>query len=155
MLEEIVRKNVPFTDVHESKGFDDMGKAGLPTPILQTLRLRQGLQERQENSHIDLFYRSNNVCNFGYIELTDYLKDEGTRFYEYHKLRKIDGGNRILVPPEELRKAGIGPNEPLFFIGNENSILVCKAEDKGVLILHINQHYNNPQAQSHQHSPIS
>ena len=126
MLEEIVKKYVPFTGVYGSTGFDKKGRITLPKPLVEILKRRQQVFEKGE---LELFYKLHIEEQSKYIELTDYFpKKAKVDFRNYGHLSKIDEGNRILIPMEELGHGGINNGNPVIFIGNGHKILVYHSE---------------------------
>lgn len=125
MLEQIVKKNVPFAGIYNNNGFDYKGRIRIPKQLLETL---VGRQQAKEKAEIELFYRLHTKEIPKYLELTDYLPEGKTNFTCY-KHFKLDKQNRVLITPDDLAKIGIQKSNPVVLVGYGNKILVYRAED--------------------------
>ena len=127
MLEEIVKKNVPFTGIYESSGFDKKGRISIPKPIVEILKRRQNVHEKGE---IELFYRLHTKEQLKYVELTDYFpKRTKIDFKNYGHISNMDKDNRILIPVVELELINIVNGNEVIFVGDGHKILVYKYSD--------------------------
>ena len=125
MLEQIVKKFVPFVGVYESVGFDSKGRVSVSKPLVDILKRRQGVQGK---SSVELFYRTYNQEDPKYIELTDYLPVDGDIDFRRYRLTKIDDNSRILIAERDLSRVGFN-NSPIVFVGSGNNILIYKTQD--------------------------
>ena len=132
MLEQIVKKNIPFTGTFYSRGFDYKGRVSIQKPLIETLKQRQKVKN---NSDINLFYKVNQESTLRYIEITDYFPEkEEINFKDYRHI-KVDNDNRTLINSHDLFRAGIkktAKNEKgdeIVFVGHNHKILIYKNQD--------------------------
>ena len=125
MIEQIVKKFVPFVGSYKSAGFDSKGRVSLSKPIVEVLKRRQMVQGKNA---VDLFYRTYSQEDPKYLELTDYLPMDGDIDFRCYRLTKIDNNSRILVAERDLSKVGFN-NSPIVFVGSGNNCLIYRAQD--------------------------
>ena len=126
MLEQIVKKYVPFKGIYNSDGFDENGRITIPKNLIDTLQERQ---DTEEKGKLVLFYRLHTNEVPRYLELTDYFtKNEYVNFSRYKLISQLDKSSRILITPNDLNKI-IEAHTPIVFVGSKNKILIYTAED--------------------------
>src|SRR3989338_9654961 len=100
VLEQIVKKNVPFAGEHQRHGALAQGRVQLPKPLTETLRERQCVLG---NGRPIIFYRLHLHAHPKHIELTDYLDESAQSTLSDYTHAKVDEHGRFVIGVEELR----------------------------------------------------
>lgn len=125
MLEQIVKKFVPFVGMYESAGFDNKGRVSLPKLLVETLKRRQDVQSK---GGVELFYKIHAQEGPKHVEVTDYLPLNADIDFRRYRLTKIDDNSRILIAERDLSRVGFNSSQ-IVFVGSGNNILIYKAQD--------------------------
>ena len=125
MLEDIVKKFVPFVGFYESAGFDPKGRISLPKPLVDILKRRQMVQSK---NNVELFYKPFMQEDPRYLELTDYLPMDADIDFRRYRLAKIDDNSRILIAERDFSRVGFN-GAPITFVGSGNRVLIYKSQD--------------------------
>ena len=124
-LEKIVKKNIPFTGIYDTAGFDEH-KMAIPMDLLDIFRRRQ---IADENCEVVLFYRVHEHEIPHYLELTDYLLGESAKLLARYKSLRVISKSRVSIAEPDMSAIGIHKGEPLIFQGAGNKILIYREED--------------------------
>src|SRR3989338_7860249 len=110
MLEQIVKKYVPFAGLYNRGGFDDKSRITLPPKLVDILQKRQNIEEKEK---IVMYYRLHTIELIKHIELTDYFPEECVINFKHYKPLDLDKSGRILIPEDDLAEASIEKQQPV------------------------------------------
>ena len=123
-LEQIVKKNVPFTGQYRDRhGPHSKGRLIIPSDLAKILRERQNLTDGARGI---LFYRFYLEEIPQYLELTDDINTDEASFYTHSNM---DGRGRVLVNIDNLGLMQISRSTNLIYVGGTNRILIYRQSD--------------------------
>lgn len=125
VLEEIVKKNVPFAGIFGMSGFNNRDRVQIPITLFEILKERQTQTDPKD---IILYYRINDEGALPHIELTDYFPNGQPADFKHYTYTKLDKHRRLLLNKQDRQKFESGQSKKVVFVGDGNRILIYASE---------------------------
>ena len=125
VLEEIVKKNVPFAGIFGMSGFNNRDRAQLPLDLFTIIKERQAQSDPRE---IILYYKVHDKESVPYVELTDYFPNGQQVDFKNYNYMKLDKHRRIMLSKQDRQRIELGGSKKIVFVGDGHKILVYDSE---------------------------
>ncbi len=136
MLEEIVKKYVPFGGIYYPQIERDKWRINFPSELIDILKKRQKVRS---SLALIMYMRLHKTSSLEYIEFTDYFPQGNTDFENYKPVYIQKHGSVYNKKFEDFGRKG----KQIVLVGYGNSILAGKLKYKDAIIEHFRTGHNS------------